>query len=172
MHYSIDDLLVTLRSHDTDTEQRNVPYSYTKIVLKAIQDEEDCFVPLLPPLLVSLLPNANPRPPSPPSTLPHSSLLPPPSPPSLLLNSRIFHEETAIIIMTNNMISDENCLRSAQERKKEVRNITQKRSRILSTSLFGYALAGKSMAILQYVCDTFPFYVYGELRERGGEGEA
>jgi hypothetical protein len=172
VYYSIDDLLVTLRSYDTDTEERNVPYSYTKIVLKAIQDEEDCLVPLLPPLLASLLPIANPRPPSPPSIFPHSSLLPPPSPPSPFLNSSVFQEEIAIIIMTNNIISDENCHRPANERKKEVRNIKQKRSRITSTSLFGYALAGENREILRYVCETFPFYVYGELREGGGEGEA
>jgi hypothetical protein len=170
VYYSIDDLLVTLRSHDTNAEQRNVPYSYTKIVLKAIQDEEDCLVPLLPPSLVSLLPDANPRPPSPPSTLPHFSLLPPP-PPSPFLNSSILQEEIAIIIMTNNMIADENYLRSANERKKEVRNMKQKRARIISTSLFGYALAGKNREILHYICETFPFYVYGELRG-GGEGEA
>ena len=174
VYYSVDDLLVTLRSHDADTEQRNVPYSYIKRVLRAIQDEEDCVVPLLPPLPVSLLfaslPTANPRHPSPPSTLPHYSLLPPPSPPSPFLNSSIFQEEIAIIIMTNNMIADENYLRSVNERKKEVRNMKQKRARIISTSLFGYALAGKSREILRYVCDTFPFYVYGELRDGNGEG--
>ena len=172
VYYSIDDLLDTLRSHDADTEQRNVPYSYSKMVLKAVQDEEDCSVPLLPPLLASLRPHADPRPPSPLSSRPHEGLPPPPSLSSLFLDSSIFHEEVAIIVMTNNMISNENCLRSAKERKKEVRNVMQKRSRVISTSLFGYALAGKSREILQYVCDTFPFYVYGELRDGGSEGEA
>ena len=177
--YSINDLLSTQQPQpqEMQAEEDNNLKGQTHNELKCNSCEADCYVTLSPPLSIPFL-----LPPPPPlSSIPCLTSSTPPlplplPPPVLFLSGSKFKHEIDRIITTDSMIFDEIYIRSDKERKREVGNSIKKLPKTASASLFAYALASDSSDILHYICDAFPFYVYGELRgsgiakKGGGEG--
>ena len=166
--YSVNDLLPTQQPQPQELQAKedNILKGQNHNKLNFNPCDADCSVVLSPPLSI---------PPPPLSTT--SCLTPSTLPlPVLLLSGSKFKHEIDSIITINSMISDEIYIRCDKERKREVRNSMKKLPRTASASLFAYALASDSSDILHYICDAFPFYVYGELRgsgiakNGGGEG--
>ena len=180
--YSINDLLSTQQPQpqEMQAEEDNNLKGQTHNELKCNSCEADCYVTLSPPLSIPFL--LPPPPPPPPlSSIPCLTSSTPPlplplPPPVLFLSGSKFKHEIDRIITTDSMIFDEIYIRSDKERKREVGNSIKKLPKTASASLFAYALASDSSDILHYICDAFPFYVYGELRgsgiakKGGGEG--
>ena len=169
--YCINDLQSIQQPQELQAEEDNILKSQTHNELEFNTCDADYAAILSPPLSApSLLP---PSPPPAISSIPLLTPTPTPTPPPplplpvlLLSGSKLKHEIDSIIT-TNNMISDEIYIRSEKDRKKEVRNSMKKLPKTAIASLFTYALASDSSDILCFICDAFPFYVYGELRGSG-----